>query len=318
MRIKMSRQNTLFFLVEGRTHDRSFYDRVIRNAPAMKDWRHDIRLVGDEAVGESVSSDAGGKQVAYALFTYYEEEGLLVRKSNAALSGVVFVLDRDFDHLSGMLIESPHILYTRHADVEAEVLGNGSLIEAVGAAYSLDVGTIESILGDLVNPSKCLAAIWKEWLILLHVVQKFQIYCGFHLHQGSTINDSDSAAKYGPVNHSQLESLRARVVAGLEEMGHVDCTAILEASAQEVEELIRAGREIEFLKGKWIQSFLSYWIKKHEKAYNFRGSVQQQTIVSCCMLTLDFDLPWAEHYNDRISRAIKACELQGDSFAETV
>jgi hypothetical protein len=310
-RVMMGGPSQIFVLVEGRANDRVFYDRVVRSIEHMKNWEHYVNLV-EQIEFEEEATPAGGKNAAYRLFEYYQQKNLLVQSNNNSSGGIVFALDRDYDSLVGTGLESPHIIYTRLADVEAEILINGDIKRALESAFSLDSKAIEIIVKDLVNPADHLALLWREWLTLLVAVLRHKLEVGFNYAKGPAVNASGK--RFCKVEEVVLKDLKDAIIRELSEKYSEDAEDIMSNVEADVDTMFALGEQSSLIKGKWLAAFIHDWVR--DRAHSLTVIVpHQDTIARCGVETLDYDGSWMDYYNRKFLSLIQ--EINSHSGLES-
>jgi hypothetical protein len=122
---------------------------------------------------------------------------------------IIFCLDRDFDHIYGRIIDSQHILYTEHADIEAEIFTHGDEISALLTAASLDLDTTVRLKEHLGQWRTDLADLLREWIELCIIADVLSITnLGIGFGRRSSINGPDC---YSPSVSSEVTAVLSKI-----------------------------------------------------------------------------------------------------------
>ena len=184
-RVKMSR-NRLFLLVEGQDVDSRFYDQLLRSSGQLDSNGYVVQLGELVSIGGSV---AGGKRHLEKLHDYFRTHGQLKQSNSSNDRLIAFALDKDLADISGRMKRSAHVVYTQHADAEAEIFAHCRLKKTVAAALSLTSADARALVRKLGDPLDGLASIWSDWLGLCFRVEGTSSRCGVKISRPSKVND---------------------------------------------------------------------------------------------------------------------------------
>lgn len=287
-RVKMS-EDDLWLIVEGRDHDRSHYDKLLRTIPATKERRVSIRLA--ESI-ELNGTSAGGKKHALALHDHLETVGKLATDNKSGVSKIAFMVDRDRDDYTGTMRESLHIFYTHSTDVEADILLNTDVWTALQVSYGVDRGITDKLRGQIQDPAVELVSIWQSWLTLGLVALSCNVTDQVHWGKASALN----LELFGPVDADTEDRLSSAISskAGIDTFQK----ASLKASIH----LAKLG--VRLLKGRWLARYVKHLVDTRLKNEVIRANVQTDTIIAAAQAALTYDGDWVAGYNKRFARLL--------------
>jgi hypothetical protein len=99
-----------------------------------------------------------------------------------------FFLDKDVDELHGSIINSRHIGYTEHFNVENYYIIAGDLPLAAAASAALEVDALRQWFGDLDAWRRSVAEAWKTWVELCLYATLHGVACSCHFRSTSTVH----------------------------------------------------------------------------------------------------------------------------------
>lgn len=285
-RIRMGRPR-LWVIVEGRDYDRGFYETVLGSL-GYEDV--EIRLA-EEIEVDGVT--AGGKRHALAVHQHFERDGALKQANSAGTSSIVVMLDKDDDDYLGATVASPHVIYTQHCDVEAEILAYGGAVAATGLALGLPRGAVSPVAVAHPNPLSDLAELWLDWIRLRLIGQRCGAPGCARFASQSTIN----LPAWGGVDQQRLSDLlqtleRTSTGPIREHIEEVDAYIAGLHSADKLDILV---------KGKWMAGYLLHLVKSELPRQVTRANVTDHAIVSSCLAGLGAGT-WTDHYRDAMAR----------------
>jgi len=264
----------LFVFVEG-TSDKYFYGEIC-NVVCNNTLKYHVYeaekapFCKDEIRNKKLS----GKSGVLALFTCFNENSLLTVEFKGRKKVAVFFLDKDVDDLLDKKIDSGHLIYTKHYDVENHIFMEGNVIK--GAASATDM-TAQEVHEKILNPHDWTFQVAKKWGIYVKL-------CFFAVKTETTIRE----CQYGreilpPTFNSTCES------DFLTNQDYLECSALLDKLYDQHEHNL-------VFKGKWYAGLLDRELTnkagKHEK------------ILSCIQTTLDFKATWAEHFKQPLRKLL--------------
>jgi hypothetical protein len=297
MRVKMG-TDQLWLIVEGRSHDRAFYDRVLEGHHLARAGGYSIRLAEQIRLNDKSS---GGKQFARALFDFFEAESLLTQESKAGARHVVaFALDKDLDVLAGDTINSPHVMYTAGMDVEAEILRHADLQRAACATYSLPLRQVSAILNDEATLFSQLAHLWRHW-----ITEGAVCICSRRRaapHRYSQVS-SFNAGAFGPVNNDAVREARSAIEADLlaDEVNHLGASL-----RSAIDDIFESGQEWRLVKGRWMTKYVSHMVVGAVGREEVEANIPPGTLAKAAIPLLPDDGDWARHYWKRLDALLAA------------
>lgn len=286
----MSRRR-LFVLVEGRDHDRPFYERLLEKHASSAAAGFTVRLVENlQLDGKS----AGGKPFALKLFDYFDQNSLLEQRNTAGPRQIVFMLDKDFDDFVPNPRSHSHLIHTTSADVESEILRVGKLKKSLSMTYGLSRAMTRKVLPKGFDPALELGQTWQRWL------QARAISCACALPGAARFANVSEINKDGfgsllPTPEKTLFGGIAMSVARLSAAGTAK-TAELDVIAR-----LRQGRAHEMVKGRLLAKYLSFLVKERLPDDVVKAGVASDAIVSIAMSTIDFRGSWVAPYQQRLN-----------------
>jgi hypothetical protein len=286
----------LWLLVEGRVHDRPFYDRLLSSHIPTREQGYSIRL------GEQIKLDgvaAGGKDSLLALHRYFEENGLLEQANSKGKRTIALAVDRDFDHLIDTIVTSSHLIYTSTMDVESEILLNGDVRDAASAAYSLTREKVDTVIPDSVELASQLAALWREWIVTGAAASCCGLATGVRFARRSNIN----VAGYGAVVSQKAEELRGQLAARL---GSDEERSRFALERERIDAIIDAGAGWSLVKGKWIAGYVWHLITTNLPDEPRDKNTKADTLAKTCLPSVNFSAMWTDPYRAKLDVLVAA------------
>lgn len=290
----MSR-NRLAVIVEGRVLDRSFYDRILKRNNDARRLGYEIYL--SEEIMQSNGVTAGGKAAVLALHDYFRRTRKLSQKTNLGDKVILCMVDRDYDHLKGSKKRSNHIVYTNHADVEADIFHNCTIDGALSTALSITEDEASSLATQLGDYMSRLAVLWRDWIELCCVAIAVDARCSVRPSRRSGVN----VPEFGPADPTLVAKAHATISTS---------TPIANFSARKsriqarVSNAYSRGQEGSLVKGKWVPHFLEHEVRAATRGRTVDLSGFVTTISKNCLDAVDFDDNWTQHYHQSISTLI--------------
>lgn len=276
----------LWLIVEGRDHDRTYYDRLVRELPETHALQVSLRLAEQITLD---GSSAGGKSHAIKLHDRFAELGLLVQKSSQGPRTIAFMLDRDRDDFAGTSSDSRHVLYTISADVEGDILLHADIWRAIESAYGLASASSRHLADLIGDPSDALLQLWADWIKL----GLLALACGSaecpKYSRCSLVNDQ----VWGAVDAEKVASLRASIASA----GTDETLDLAHAKAEAY--FAREGKRL--LKGRWIAQYVHEVIRVHLADETVRANVAASVVIATALETLNHRDAWARHYGNQFS-----------------
>lgn len=277
-RIKMSRSR-VWAVVEGMNHDIPFYEALLVEGGGVNGvgilQASDLEIDG---------SSAGGKAHALKLMQALKETGSLSQENLSTKIDVVFFLDRDDDEYLGQLVNEPHVVYTRNADIEAEIVYHSSLPTVLSRTFSLPRAEASDVSSEKVMNQ--LANRWSEW-ISLRLASGECKWSDTRFAQPSQIN----SGTYGPVNDDLVRKICSRVVAARPDTW----PPALEQARRHVHQSIRRNEGARLIKGKWVANYVVHLARQKYGQERKLPSVSGAQLMSACAMSVDFDRAWISY-----------------------
>lgn len=288
-RVQMSR-DSIFLIVEGRNHDRIFYDRICHSSEVLRSAGYQIWL------SEQASDGHGGKQAMLKMFDYCRRSSNLAFQNQTSVTGrtaLIFCLDRDGDHVSGGMKRSPHVVYTRSADVENEIFTEGRDVDALATALSLDKAAAESLLTRIGDWRNILSTLLRSWIELCALAQKLSAHVG-------GIGWASNSAVNGSSNFDEIDAVavakqRSKILA----KSQFDADSSLERERQVLKRIdreYRLGRGWELVKGKWVPRFLERSVCQALGDQPADLKHFRLVVTKLYLSNIDFSAAWSQHY----------------------
>lgn len=289
-RVRMSKATRLWLIVEGRVHDRSFYDRVLGSHPASRDLGYSVRLA------EQIELDgvaAGGRKHVTALYELLEKENYLRQQNKQGINRIGFAFDRDFEGLRSQDVVPAQVVMTRGLDVEADILLSGDLVRATSSAYSISRDDVAGFIGGAIDLARALAQLWRDWITAGVCSACTGCETGVRHSKISRINEGG----YGAVDPTKMTS----VFDGIESRLATDEDRQKYQEAHDlVEEMFAAGEEWLLVKGKWIASYVHHLVTTNLGDAPREKNVAADVVSKTSLETLDFAAPWVNHYHTQL------------------
>ncbi|MDO8107058.1 hypothetical protein Q6348_07585 [Isoptericola sp. b441] len=289
-RVRMS-QNRLFLLVEGRERDVRFYDKLLGASTVLEAHGYAIQL-GEQIAINGVA--AGGKRHLEKLLDLYRRKGLLRQSGPSGDHIVAFALDKDFDDLLGKRRISDHVVYTKHADVDAEIFARCRPRKTYATALSLDSKDAKAFSRHVQDPVHELARIWEGWIELCVRTEACGARCSIKTSAPSMVN----SGIYGSSDASTFRSLEAEMRSRSKRSSGRD---------KQIQGRYRAavdrGESRYFVKGKAVPGFLAHEAQKFFASKRPVASKSfRDSVTSVALGTIRFEGTWLRHWLDPLER----------------
>lgn len=263
--------------VEGSNHDIPFYESLLVKGAGLDVKTVQVLKASDLEVEHS---SAGGKERVLQIMNAVRDSNGLRMSNNHTNVDVLFFVDRDDDNYLDKRVECPHVIYTEHTDVEAEIIAHSSLEVAVAEIYSL--ASVEA--GSLTprDPMQDLAERWAEWIAFRLAFS--EVGWGGRFSQTSTIN----RPTYGALDKSSMDEICAQIA----DKG-IDWEAALERAQKFVESSIRTGNGALLVKGKWMPEFVRHRVR--EATDRELPKPTNAHLITACRMTIDYEAVWSSY-----------------------
>ncbi|WP_143056299.1 hypothetical protein [Pedococcus cremeus] len=274
-------------MFEGRAHDPYFYGGILEASTTLRS--DEVQLIPIEVV-----SGTGGKAALLSLFDWSRKKGVLRTQKRSGESVLVFMLDRDSDFMTGGTRRSPHVVYTKRYDVEAEIFANADAEKALGSHLSLTPQEANALVTHLGDWRGDLANLWRTWILLCCIARVTRAQCDVTFARASAVNDPRYSPEDAHLVRAKESSLRR--VTGLK---HVDYADLRSRMDRRLTRLYERGEADQVLKGKWLPGYLDEAVKgglpgRHVKNKGKLGS----SITESFAAALSFNGAWVRHYLD--------------------
>lgn len=292
-RVAMSRDK-LFLVVEGRDFDVPFYSRVCESSAIVMAEGYQIWLV--EQIRDDVTGKrGGGKPAVLSFFDFCKRRKALRIPSPQGDRVLTFCLDRDNEQITGGGRRSPHILYTRSSDVEAEILSQGLDEDLMMSSLSLDRSTAQGVVKSLGDWQLEFALSWREWIELCCLAKSLKSRCDVGFGTESTVNNP----KYGPADANLVAAARTRVLSR-SRLSPIQTPAVEVKVASKLARVYTNGNPRCLIKGKWMPAFLHYKVRQYfgQSPVSFGSFVS--SITTLMVHSIDYSAKWADCYRRRL------------------
>lgn len=269
----------LWVVVEGRSFDIPFYEGLLTDGAGI----NEVEFIKAEHISVGGVA-AGGKPHSLKIFRHLESDGSLEQENRATKVDVVFFVDRDDDEYVSAMVPNKHVQYTRHADVESEIINNTDLPAAVARTFSVSRANAQRHSPDL--PAQDLALRWAEW-VALRLAAKERSWGGARFAQSSGIN----VPKYGPVDQEKVAMICRNV-----ENECQNWEESVERARHYVSEVSNAGGSAKLVKGKWLPPFIIHCVASSFGPEHALPRVDPAQLLTGCLMAVDFRRVWADSY----------------------
>lgn len=276
-------------LVEGREVDSYLYDRL-----AERSTREAVsyRIVRAD---ELTDGRSGGKQLLLKLFQHLRHYKALMVTGRYA---VLFVLDKDVDDIERRRRRSLHVLYTPSYDAECLLFRHGNLVEAVGAALSMQRSQLQFLR---LSERWCdyAAERWLEWVALCLCARRLGAN---YPNYGSVSQVNDPSA-----SQANLQKVREAIKNLANQSGKTSqqVEALYMRRVAKVRRLLRTGEIDRVFKGKWYADILTGDIMAMGLLpQRFQVGTLRAAVYTALMTTLDYDAPWGLWFRERFQTVV--------------
>lgn len=277
-RVRMSRFR-VWAVVEGASRDVPFYESLL-----VQGAHCDSVSVIQASDLEVDGSCSGGKSHSLKIFRALQGLNGLEQENNATIIDVIFFLDRDDDDYLGLLETDPHVAYTSHADVEAEIASHTCLQAAVAHAFSISRTDAErAIPGSAISD---LANIWSEWIALRLAAEECD-WGGARFAQSSKIN----VPKFGEVD----PELQVKVCTEITKEDPDGWRDALERARAHVFGLMASGKGARLVKGKWLTEYIAHLVASDFSGERPVPKVSRDQFMSTCSVSVDYEKVWVAY-----------------------
>lgn len=286
-RVKMGKAR-LWAVVEGKDFDTPYYERLL--SPITGEGTR-IMLAEDLEVD---GTSAGGKTHVLKIFKLFESESALRQENKATAVDVMFFLDQDDDSFTQKMVTNDHVVYTEHADIEAEIVARSNPAEAVSIAFGLPREVAAGI--DMGSLLRDLAEMWDRWIILRLASAKAE-WSDTRFAQKSRIN----VPMHGAVDDSRVDAICARVVAACP-----DWETLYSEAEKYFANAKSVGQHGHLVKGKWAPWLLIKRVRDSVPTGRGLPTVGEAYMLGALLMSIDFSAQWAEPVREKIRLVLAA------------
>lgn len=289
-RARMSGTSKLWVLVEGKVHDRAFYDRLLSFNAEAHYQDHDVRVAEELSLE---GKEGSGKTHVLALYALYEREGLLRAASRTAVHNFLFVVDRDLDVIAERLRggggPKPHLITTLTRDIESDILLHGDVVRAVSSTYSIGLARSRAIVASARQAAADLANLWREWIKLGVCEVTCELKSGLPHGKHSLVNKPS----VGPVDGLALTAWRSHHSTRAADLV---CEERYSSVERWVDEQYLEGDQWRLVKGKWLAWYIARHVQQRCGDMPMQSGVPDDVLSKTCLETLDFTAEWTNAY----------------------
>ncbi len=292
-RVRMSR-DTYFLLVEGKVVDPFFFGEICKNNNKVRSSGYQIWPVAQANGGGS------GKKSLLDMFDYCRARNSLMVSNSTGRKALVFCADRDADHITRGMKNSPHMMYTTSADVESEIFLNGVDEIALAVSASLDEHATKNLVDALGDWRMSLADNLRAWIKLCCLAKRTSTFPkGIGFGSNSTVNSSN----FGEIDESHVQFEWNRIAS--------ECQLDSDVFAREnihvelaISRIYRRGGGFSLVKGKWVPRYLAFRLREHFGNYGADLTGIEKILTKCYLHTLDFGDIWSEPYHVKLNKIL--------------
>lgn len=274
-------KSRLWLVVEGVKNDVAFYDRLL-SAAGVKDCVitrvQDVRIDG---------TSAGGKKQSMKLFKSLEATSRLQQENSAGKVDIVMMLDADDDSFAGMQLRHSNIIYTKNADVEAEIFVNADVREVVSSFLSIPRALVAEAIPD--DPVRSLAIAWREWICLR--------LASFGVKNSPGRFATSSRIHAGP-KHELVHEEFASICADMEK-SDPEWQLRYERATEHFDSQVSHGDARTLVKGKWLPSYLFGRVRDFVPVDYVLPKIDVGSMTAGCISTVDYDGVWDSYYKEQ-------------------
>lgn len=283
----MSEQE-IFIYVEGWT-DRGFYSQLCEAVFSGSGSSYQIRTA-DEILG-----DSGGKQKLISLYNQLAANGGLTETFQGKKSRFVFILDKDLDDLARTMINSLHVIYTKHYHMENYPLRHCDFVRLLCSVGNLTAAQARQIGPNADTWCRAVAVRWKHWVELCVQSTLDGVNCRCRYRSPSQVNHDD-----GRLNEAALEQCR-RELATRSGLTPADCATRRQEIERVISELYEQDRQDAVFRGRWYAECLANTLSPLV-APRLRHGLRER-LFAAAMTGLDFKDEWAAHLRSDLQLA---------------
>lgn len=242
----------VFAFVEGGL-DRPFAEKIIGGCGLNNNQFRVFSI-------KEVNGGTGGKQAILDRFKDFRRQGKLYENAWGKKYINIFFVDKDADDFLGVVLRSPHLIYTPTYDLEGFLYHFGDVLKALTEACFITTAQALDVLGDVRLWFKKITENWIDWITLCMISQKKKKNTGYTFERSSCINPNPLE---GPC-HDLLLQCKERSAIALG-MDLSDFDAYYQSVRRRVSASIDSGEYFKFFKGKWLKLIIQKAIEAAPK-----------------------------------------------------
>jgi hypothetical protein len=304
-RVAMSKDNSLFVLVEGKVVDPYFADRICASSESVSAAGYEILPITH--VSSASGAGAGGKEAIVGFFEYCKSVRKLSQVNSAGTRRIAFLVDRDAQHLTGGKKRNDHVIYTYYADSEAHVFFECHEMAALGIAASLDEDSGEELVSALGDWKQDLAVSWRPWIELCCIATatgSSSRRVGFGK-QHSLIHDPPQFRNL----NARLEAEVTKDVRDRSPLTDGNFETVKTRITAKIERIYCRGLGASLLKGKWLPQQLEYlvddfFVDPLGVPFDWDKEGFRRSVTRCYMAALTVNGPGATYIRSRFERLV--------------
>ncbi|WP_189893469.1 hypothetical protein [Streptomyces xantholiticus] len=235
---------------------------------------------------DELPGTGGGKTRLRSYYSHLAENGSLATNFKGKVTIVLFFMDKDIDDQVGLLINSPHVLYTWFYDVENHVFHEGDVAEAVSSSCSLAPNWCRREFSGRGSWQQAAAQLWLEWVRLCFAAKSLKITGAANYGRYSAVNPTPHLS----ADSAQVAAFSAKLKSDALQAG------ISERQWNET----RAFVDAEYLSGHWDRVFKGKWyahILSSQVLANSPNKIDSKhlaaSLVKHVAATMKFDSKWS-------------------------
>ncbi|MER5894729.1 hypothetical protein [Streptomyces sp. NPDC001876] len=203
------------------------------------------------APADELPGNGGGKTRLTGYYSHLEGTRSLVTNFKGKVTAILFFMDKDVDDQLGLLIDSPHVLYTWFYDVENHVFHEGDVADAVSSGCSLAPNWSRQEFGRRGSWQEAASRLWKDWVQLCFTAKTLKVSGAVNYGRTSPVNPTPHSAS-DPILVAAYES---KLKADAQQAGITDRQ--WNAAGSTVETAYDSGGWDKVFKGKWYSHILA-------------------------------------------------------------
>lgn len=296
-RIKMIQSARLVLVVEGKSHDGWYYEKLCRAEPKLS--KIGIMTFTSSSIGRELgAANVGGKKGVLLVHDYLRARNLLAFGSGRSRKAVMCCLDADHDRVRNKIRRSRNITYTRLPDVEAHLLSGCDEVELFACILSASEVQMLAAKSQFVGWQKSYAEIVRNWVIACHTSAEIPII------NGPSADTAPPLQKTPPfsLKKDELTRIEKASRSAVSEDEYVRANRL---AVSRINGLYEKGRQLELLKGKWLAGYLAALLLQYAKANDLGSSCGKDVVIACAKGLQKFEGKWVEYFQGRVLRLLE-------------